>query len=461
MAKTLGIIAEYDPFHKGHAYCLEEAKRVSGADRTVCVMSGPFVQRGEPALLDKYVRAEAAVRNGIDLVLELPFVYAATGAENFAHGGVRVLAGLGVCDALAFGSERAAESPETAVADLREVAQTLAFEPKSFSEATQRFMKEGMSYPAARQAALLQEFGEERAQLVQRPNDILAIEYLRQLILLEAEHTSRGIACFRPAYMAAEAGKRPEDIALYAIPRYGSGPNGLDEKSGFAGASAIRALLRVGRFGRAMAFTPDKTADVIKDAFIEAIPEVSAWDIKSIPTYEFNFNASRHRGAVMVYPDDLFDALRYALLTMDIEEAANVYSAAEGLENRLIEAAGRAGTFAELVQLVKTKRYTETRIRRLFLHTAMRLSKQEMDVALAERLCARVLAFNDAGAEILREVHALTPETYVFQNLRQEQDELERSRGTISLGIRADKLYHMLGRRALTGFRYSPEPIKI
>ncbi|MDR1797572.1 MAG: nucleotidyltransferase family protein [Clostridiales Family XIII bacterium] len=461
MPKTLGIIAEYDPFHKGHAYCLEEAKRQSGADRSVCIMSGPFVQRGEPSLFNKYLRAEAAVRNGIDLVLELPFVYAATGAENFARGGVRALAGIGICDAIAFGSERAVESPGTVISDLKEIAQLFAFETKEFSEKTQLFMKQGLSYPAARQEALRGVLGEERAALVQHPNDILDIEYLRQIVLLEAERSSKAMMCFRPAYMAAGGGRSPEDIELYAIPRIGSGPDTVNEKGGFAGASAIRSLLRVGRIGRGFAFTTDRSADVFKNGIIEEIPTVSAWECKSNPLYEYNLAATPQRGHIMVFPDDLYDALCYSLIAMHVGEPEEIYSASEGLENRLLTAAGRAENFRDLVQAVKSKRYTETRIRRFFLHTALRLSKAEMEEALSERICVRVLAFNAQGAEMLREIHGIGPEVYVYQNLRQEQDELDRSRMMISLGIRADKLYHMLGFRTLTGFRYSPEPVRV
>ena len=463
MPKTLGIIAEYDPFHRGHEYCLSEARQKSDAERVVCVMSGAFVQRGEPALFDKYVRAEAAVKNGVDLVLELPFCYAATGAENFSRGGVRVLTGLGICDAIAFGSERAAEVGDAAVSELLHVAELLAFETKSFSEKTKAHIKTGISFPAARQIALAEELGQETAALMRRPNDILAVEYLRQLTLLKAERASKNTICFRPSYLAFPTEKSPENLEIIAIPRFGAEPGGINVEQGIAGAGAIRALIRSGRIGKAFAFVPDRTKDVLASAIIDCFSSISAWGLKTDPNYEFNFSQTKGRGAALIYPEDLFQVLELSALTLDPIEAGDIYTAVEGLEHRLLDAAGRAANFTELIDMIKSKRYTETRILRFVLHTALRLMKAEMKEALSERICVRVLAFNQTGAEILREIHEMQAQSdiYVFQNLRVEQEELSSSRTLVALGVRADKLYHMLGHGSLEGFRYSPEPVRL
>ena len=272
MARTLGIITEYDPYHKGHAYFLEEAKRLSKADRTIAVMSGAFVQRGEPAMFDKYLRAEAAVKNGVDLVVEMPFAFGATGPENFARGGVRLLSSIGVVDAIAFGSESAR------VDQMKGLAQALAFESQTLSALITQELAKGITYPAARHAAVAAEFGKEAANMLIKPNDILAIEYLKQLYLIEAETSKRGLICFHPG---AGAIGEPLLEEVYAVERKGSGPNDANSETGFAGASAIRTLFREGRLGEAFSYLPAQTAELIQHRIHEYQPEISVWEMRT------------------------------------------------------------------------------------------------------------------------------------------------------------------------------------
>ncbi len=172
-----GIIAEYNPFHNGHKYQLEEARRRTCAGYTIIAMSGNFVQRGAPALLDKHSRAEMALRCGADLVLELPTLYASSSAEYFASGAVALLDKLGVVTHLCFGSECGD------VTLLTQIANILADEPAEYSAALKRFMQQGYSYPNARVNALMQlyPFLEGHWQVFSSPNNILAIEYLKAL----------------------------------------------------------------------------------------------------------------------------------------------------------------------------------------------------------------------------------------------------------------------------------------
>jgi predicted nucleotidyltransferase len=173
-----GIIAEYNPFHNGHQYHMNVAKEHTGADYTIVVMSGNFVQRGAPALLDKFKRAEMALRGGADLVLELPAYYAASSAEYFATGAVAILDKLGVVNHLCFGSE--CGDTET----LKQIAAILSQEPDEYVELLRDYMREGMSYPAARTTALLQyapSFSKYR-DVFSSPNNILGIEYIKALL---------------------------------------------------------------------------------------------------------------------------------------------------------------------------------------------------------------------------------------------------------------------------------------
>jgi len=454
MAKTLGIIAEYDPYHKGHAYFLEEAKRLSGADRTIAVMSGAFVQRGEPSMFDKYLRAEAAVRNGIDLVVELPFAYGATGPENFARGAVRLLSALGVVDVFAFGSESAAIEP------MKELAQALAFESNELSAQITHELAKGITYPAARHAAVEAEFGNAAADMLIKPNDILAIEYLKQLYLIEAETSKRGLICFHPG-----AGVKGEPLLkeIYAVPRQGSGPDGVDKDIGFAGATAIRRMFREGRLGEAFSYLPAQTTELIQHRIHEYQPEISVWEMRTERDLRIDMSVRKRTGALgMVFPESIYVPFQYALLSIGPKSSAAIYTASEGVENRLFEGAMRAKNYYELVSLVKSKRFTESRIRRLVLHTALRLSKADMRRALGERICARILAFNSKGADMLREIRSKDShiqKVILYQNMRVQEDELSGSPALIELSVRADKLYQMIFEGNLTNYKYSPEPI--
>jgi len=456
MAKTLGIITEYDPYHKGHAYFLEEAKRLSGADRTIAVMSGAFVQRGEPAMLDKYLRAEAAVRNGVDLVVEMPFAYGATGPENFARGGVRLLSALGVVDTIAFGSESANIEP------MKELARALAFESAELSQQITLELAKGITFPAARHAAVETEFGKEAADMLIKPNDILGVEYLKQLYLIEAEKTKRGLICFHPG---ADAIGEPLLDAVCAVHRKGPGEDGADSETRFAGAGAIRALFREGRIGEAFTYMPTVTAELIQHRIHEYQPDISVWEMRTEHDLRIDMGQRRRTsGLGMVFSEALFEPFQYALLSIGPRASSAIYTAAEGVENRLFEGAMRAKNYYELVSLVKSKRFTESRIRRLVLHTTLRLSKADMRRAMSERICARILAFNDKGSEILKDArNADSPArgAVLYQNLRVQEEELSRSPALIELTVRADKLYHMLVEGNLTGYRYSPEPVRV
>ena len=171
--KVTGIIAEYNPFHQGHAYHLARARELTGADRLLVVMGGNFMQRGEPAIVDKYARAEMALKNGADLVLELPAAAATGSAEYFAEGAVELLDASGVVDALCFGSELGKLAP------LEKAAALLLEEPEEYRQLLREELKRGKNFPEAREIALSAFFPER--ELLSAPNNILAIEYLKAL----------------------------------------------------------------------------------------------------------------------------------------------------------------------------------------------------------------------------------------------------------------------------------------
>ena len=177
MNKVLGIIAEYNPFHNGHLYHINESKKAVNADYTIAIMSGNFVQRGDTSLVDKWSKAEMALKNGIDLVIELPLLYSISSAENFAEGSIKILNSLNLVDYLSFGSELCD------VNILNEFANFLYYEPKEFVSILNHELSKGFSFPKARENALLMYLNDIRkyANILSSPNNILAIEYLKAL----------------------------------------------------------------------------------------------------------------------------------------------------------------------------------------------------------------------------------------------------------------------------------------
>mgnify|MGYP003375593247 FL=1 len=172
--KSVGIIAEYNPFHNGHLYQIEESGKITGAEVVIAAMSGNFVQRGMPAIADKWQRAEAAIRNGVDIVVEIPTVFACNSAHNFAKAGVEILENLGV-DFISFGSESGN------IDELKEIARAMEENSEYIEEFISKNIKKGLSYPKARREALACLLGEEKAGILDSPNNILAIEYIGEL----------------------------------------------------------------------------------------------------------------------------------------------------------------------------------------------------------------------------------------------------------------------------------------
>ena len=177
MNRVLGIIAEYNPFHNGHMYHLEKAKEQSGAQYSICVMSGNFVQRGNTSILNKWKKAEMALKNGIDLVIELPTIYSVASAESFSLGAIKLLDSLKIVDAISFGAET------DDFAALNNISNIAFEEPKKYKDLLNKELKKGISFPQARENALMLYLDDNKryANILNSPNNILAIEYLKSL----------------------------------------------------------------------------------------------------------------------------------------------------------------------------------------------------------------------------------------------------------------------------------------
>lgn len=342
---AIGIIAEYNPFHAGHAHQISEIKKFS-ASPIVAVMSGSFTQRGSPAILDKWTRARLAISGGVDLVFELPFTSAVRSAQDFACGGVRLLDSLGVVDTLSFGAE---------LANLSVLNQAAAaFDEKFFADELKRLMSGGASYAAAVTKILAQVTGTDE-KILRQPNTILAIEYLRALKKISAKKISPLIIERVGAY---------DDLTLH-------------EK--FSSAAAIREALK--KFP-----TPwEKISACVNSETLKILRGEVA---NGLPDEKF-----------------LLRPLLTKLLTARADDLRKIFGMTEGLEYRLLNAASTAKNFAELVDALTCGRYTAARIRRLLLYVLLDVT----DETIAETdatTCARVLAFNERGRDLLKKISA-------------------------------------------------------
>ena len=232
--KVTGIIAEYNPFHQGHAYHLARARELTGADRLLVVMGGNFMQRGEPAIVDKYARAEMALKNGADLVLELPAAAATGSAEYFAEGAVELLDASGVVDALCFGSELGKLAP------LERAAALLLEEPEEYRQLLREELKRGKNFPEAREIALSAFFPER--ELLSAPNNILAIEYLKALKRRKSSIEAVTIPRLGN-YHGNDSGQVPQGTDSSESVSSGAAPALKTSSLRFASASEIRRQL--------------------------------------------------------------------------------------------------------------------------------------------------------------------------------------------------------------------------
>lgn len=342
--KTIGIITEYNPFHLGHRYHVMESRRLLGATHCVAVMSGSFVQRGEPALLDKWTRAACAVQNGVDLVLEMPVIFAVSSAEYFATAGVYLLDRLGVTDTLSFGSESGSLDA------LKAAATDLSHQASAWRSA--RKNQPALSYPALR-AKLLDETGLESAVT---PNDILGIEYLKALRFIGSE--------LQPFTLRRQGHGYHDPVLEQAQP-----------ETVFSSASAIRESLRQG-----------------------TAPEAVA---KSVP--KETFEALKHHANAFPEPLKRYEWLRYRLSLHTPGTLESIHDMEPGLPERILKAAAASEDYEGLVSAIKSKRHTRARIERvlakILLDIPQNLVGKNREVLPAY---LRVLAFNERGRQLLK-----------------------------------------------------------
>lgn len=341
MTPVVGIICEYDPFHRGHARQFHLVREKLPGARIVCVMSGPFTQRGLPALYSSAFRAHAALRAGADLVLELPCLFALREAENFALGGVSVLHGLGFVTHLSFGCEN------DDLALLQKAAEQLETPCAAFTGALKETLKSGQSFAAAQGDALCASlrgaYGDAplASAFFSAPNNILAISYLRALLRLKSP--------VQPLPVLREGRYHTSDLAA----------------PGYPSATAVRKALLAGDFSAA----------------------------ETACGYPFP-------AAPLCRPDALDQALLFTLRRMSPSELALLPDCTEGLENRLHAACREAASREELLESLKTKRYTYARLQRLLSHSLLSVTAG-MQAEMPLPTYVRLLGFRQESINLL------------------------------------------------------------
>lgn len=348
--KITGIVAEYNPFHKGHAYHIEQAKKHTGADAVIVVMSGSFTQRGAPAIIDKYSRAKMALLGGADMVIELPSCYACGSAEYFADGAIALLDALGVVDSICFGSECGD------ISLLRPIAKVTAEEPPEYQKILRSDMKSGRTYPQARNAALAHCIPEFAAyeNVIGTPNNILGIEYMKSIL------------------------RRKSNIVPYTVKRTGSDYHSYRYGDNvFSSSMALRHSLDMqGRLELIKDQMPENTYPILLEEMNRHFP---------------------------VFPRDFSAMLEYKLLVEEPNGYTSFVDINKDLSDKITSCIYCSYDYEQLCEMLKSKNLTYARVSRLLCHILLNLRKKDLE-AYRENgtvFYAHVLGFKDDERNIL------------------------------------------------------------
>ena len=368
MSKVLGIIAEYNPFHNGHLFHLNESKKLTGSSYTVAIMSGNFAQRGNTSIIDKWSKAKSAIECGVDLVVELPVLYSTSSAENFAEGAIKILDSLKVVDYLSFGAETAD------INLLNNIATVLNEEPKEYKSLLSEELKKGLSYPKARENALMIYLNDIKkySNVLSSPNNILGIEYIKALK------------------------KYNSIIQPIAMPRHESGHNDLNYHGNIASSTAIRNITKNNGFDILRKLMPEPSyTNLIKNIKVgHVVPDLSVFEKEII------FN----------------------LRKMSIYDISQLPDVSEGLEFAIKNAANSCNSLVELLNIIKSKRYTQTRIQRILLYSLLGITKKDIAISKKTQPYVRVLGFNEKGKYLISEVAKANPKLNIITSVKKFTD---------------------------------------
>ncbi len=397
--KTAGIIAEYDPFHNGHAYQIAKT-RENGAEAVVVVLGGEFTQRGEPAWCSKYLRTKTALACGADLVLEMPVPYAVGSAERFAEGGVKILNALGCIDTLCFGSESGNAE------DIMRFAKIC--ESPDFIREYKLELEKGVSAPAARQNAI-DKIAPELSEIAAMPNNTLGAEYCKWLLRLNSS------------------------IAPSTVKRYGAGHGEAAVlKSGIASATYLRSFTGPEDI---YPFVPAKTHSLLEN---------------------------EHAEGKLPFDEHRYEIMALALLrNMSEEDFAKVPDcAAEGLYHRVCDAVREATSLGELYDLIKTKRYAMSRVKRIIAGAVLGLDGSVLKNC--ELPYIRVLGMNEIGAAVLKAAKAANCPLPISASLAELEKTGDTAKYFAALEAKAEDIWQLgLPTPGKCGMAYTNKLIKM
>ncbi len=367
--KTVGIVAEYNPLHNGHQYHIHMSKELSRADFVIAVMSGNFVQRGEPAILDKWHRTKMALLSGVDMVIELPVLFSCASAEYFAAAAVKLLEDTGLVDFICFGSESGN------LKELMQAASLFINETAEFQLLIKQFLNSGNSYPVARMKAY-EVFSNTQSNILSNPNNILGIEYLKALLNLKS------------------------DITPLTIPRKGANYHSTDINTSYASASALRQALYRNDWEKIAHHVPTNILDILKESFSRGIAPISM--------------------------DSYMQSLQYCIRKMPQDELGQIFEVSEGLENRIRRFAPKCNSINEIITSIKTKRYTYTKIQRILLHILLDITAQQINSLHQQNHLPyiRVLGFR-RSKEILLKKLMQSAKIPVITNLKNAKNQVD------------------------------------
>jgi predicted nucleotidyltransferase len=400
------IISEYNPLHKGHVYHIEKTKEITDSDAIICIMSGNYVQRGLPALIDKWNRTKTALECGADLVIELPVIYSLSSAEFFSSGAVSLLNSLGVVNNLSFGSE---------IGDIefiKQIASVLVKEPLEFKSKLKIHLDNGTPYPKARSMALIEYLTFENSvpnshmsEALNSSNNILGIEYCKSLLKLNSS--------IKPLTIRREGGSY-NDENLNAV---------------FSSATSIRKYMK-----------EEKNLSLLE----QHMPKKSYEMIRSLKEEAYPF----------VYGDFILPFIKYKAFSVG-DGLHNLPDASEGLHNKIYDELSRATGYDELLNNIKSKRYTYTRISRILSQYFIGFENYPTD-ELRKLNCpyARVLGFNETGMKVLKHMKK-NSEIPVYTKLPRKPDK------TMELDIKATQTYSILNSFVAPNSDYLVSPIII
>ena len=389
MSRVAGIIAEYNPFHNGHLYHIARTKQETNAQYIIAVISGNFVQRGNTSIVNKWLKARMALLNGVDLIIELPTIYSISSAENFAEGAIKIFNSLGIVDTISFGMEA------SDVSTLNNIANVLYNEPKEYITILTHELKRGNSFPKARENALMMYLNDIKryANVLSGSNNILGIEYLKALKKTKSTITPIGIKREKVLY---------NDKYI------------VDE---FASATAIRKMLMTNQLNDISKVMPRNTYLLLGEELKKG---------------HYVIDLSRFEKEII-----------YTLRKMSIADIAKLPDVSEGLETSIKNAADSCNKIDELINMVKTKRFTQTRIQRILLYALIGIDKKQMETSRKVTPYVRVLGFNNKGKELISEVNKMNPKLNMVTSVKKYIDEVANKnlREMIETDILATDIY--------------------